>query len=111
MPPTDNGSSTVRTAAVAAASGAAVMAARHALARVGNRREASRGGALSTGLDAAWDAAREHLLPMIGEGAAAAGRYVAENAPDVVRETILPRFLHGFHEAREQREAAATDDD
>ncbi len=97
----------MRTVGVAAASSAAVIAARHALTR---RSRESRGvGALSAGLDAAWSAAREVLLPTLEETAAAAGRYVAENAPDAVRESLLPRFLAAFHEAREQREGDEAD--
>ena len=96
----------IRAAGVAAASGAAALAARRAFGKSGG---SSVGHALSAGLGAAWDAARDVILPTLEETAAAFGRYVADNAPDTVRDSLLPRFVDGFHEAREQREGDEAD--
>jgi hypothetical protein len=98
----------IRAAGVAAASGAAALAARRAFGKSGGSG-GSVGHALSAGLGAAWDAARDVILPTLEETVAAFGRYVADNAPDTVRDSLLPRFVDGFHEAREQREGDEAD--
>jgi hypothetical protein len=36
---------------------------------------------------------------MAEQAAGAAGRWVAEHAPDPVRERILPRFIEAFNDA------------
>lgn len=98
----------VRAASAAAASGAAVVVVRHVLNRGAQpTKEGKPDDALSAVLDAGWGAARDALRPAIGETAAAAGRYVGENIPDAVLEHVVPRFVEGFHEARERREADA----
>ena len=38
-------------------------------------------------------------MPLAEEAADAAGKWVAENAPDVVREQIVPRFIESFQDA------------
>lgn len=99
----------LRTAGVAAASSAAVVVVRHALAR-GWAQKAKRKQAddpVGAALDAAWAATRDALRPAVEDAAAAAGRYAGENLPDALLEVVLPRFLEGFHEARERREADA----
>lgn len=116
MPASENGAggdrrqahAAVRTAGVAAASSAAVLAARHVLTRRSRGRHGV-GDAVSAGLDAAWGSARDVLLPTLEETAAAAGRYVAEHAPEPIRDSLLPRFLDAFHEARERREGDDAD--
>jgi hypothetical protein len=105
----DSARTAVKAAAVAAGSSAVVLAARRALARR-NRNRADLGEALSEGLDAAWNAAQEAMLPAIGDAASAAGRYVGERAPDIVRESILPRFIDGYQEAHERHATESTDD-
>lgn len=98
----------VKTAGVAAASSAAVIAVRHALARNSTQKtERKPDDPLTAALDAAWASAREVLRPAVEEAAGAAGRYAGEHVSDAVLEVVLPRFLEGFHEARERREADA----
>jgi hypothetical protein len=46
-----------------------------------------------------WDSASDTLLPHAEDAAEAAGRWVAENAPDVIRERLLPRFIEAFTDA------------
>ncbi len=47
----------------------------------------------------AWDSASQYLGPLLGEAASAAGKAVAERAPDVVRKEILPKFIAAFEKA------------
>jgi len=112
---TDNGSiggvsipPAVRAAGAAAASGAAVVVVRHLLAR-GSQQSKPRkpDDPLAAALDAALGTARDALRPAVEETATAAGRYVGENLPDAMLEVVVPRFVEGFHEARERREADA----
>jgi hypothetical protein len=59
-------------------------------------RHSSRGAPfLLTVLDSGSDA----LLPIAEHAAAAAGKWVAEKAPDVVRDRLLPRFIESFRDA------------
>jgi|SRR5581483_5382456 len=99
------------TAAVAAATGAAAYGLRKALVKEGGRsaREQSRNesGDGSSGArsiigsvaSSAWESASDTILPMAEEAADAAGRWVAEHAPEVVRERVLPRFIQSFNDA------------
>ena len=99
----------LKTAGVAAASSAAVVALRHALAR--NAAQKSDGPKsdepLAVAVDAAWGAARDALRPSVEEAAGAVGRYAGEHLPDALLEVAVPRFVEGFHEARERRDADA----
>lgn len=45
-------------------------------------------------------AASEQLLPFAEQAAAAAGKAMADNAPDAIRDRVLPRFIEAFEEAR-----------
>mgnify|MGYP001038711928 CR=1 FL=1 len=38
-------------------------------------------------------------MPIAEDAVASAGKYLAENAPDVVRERLVPRFIEAFNEA------------
>lgn len=98
----------VRAAGAAAASGAAVVVVRHVLAR-GSQQSKQRtpDDPVAAALDAAMGAARDALRPAVEETAAAAGRYAGEKLPDAMMEVVVPRFVEGFHEARERREADA----
>ncbi len=62
------------------------------------------GGSMPTALSSlaagGWDAARDALLPAAEDAAGAAGTFVAENAPDIVRDRIVPRFIESFNDAR-----------
>jgi hypothetical protein len=103
-------------AAAAAATGAATLAVRKALShdgdgggaaddRSGERAEQKQGKSkgsgsmLSTAAASAWDSASDVVLPMAEDAVAAAGRYVAEHAPEVVRDRLVPRFIEAFNEA------------
>lgn len=101
----------LKTAGVAAASGAAVVAVRHALARnAAQKAEGDKGKSdepLAAAFDAAWASARDALRPSLEEAAGAAGRYAGEHLPDALLEVAVPRFVEGFHEARERRDADA----
>jgi hypothetical protein len=103
------------TVAVAAAAGAGVYALRKALASGGGSSNAlarrngdgddegdengNGGGSRSALLDTVWDSASDAVLPMAEEAADAAGKWLAENAPDVMRERIIPRFIESFSDA------------
>jgi hypothetical protein len=99
----------VRAAALAAASGATAVVARRAIERVGSKRDGHEGSPESSSDDeslltsvvtSGWDAARDSLVPIVEEAADHAGRFVAESAPAVVRDTIVPRFISAFESAR-----------
>ena len=116
MAVTDEKDGALATAAVAAAAGAAAYGLRKALtsgngtslvpgrndeddgddAEEGENGGGSRGGAL---LSTVWDTASTSLLPLAEEAAEAAGKWTAENAPDVVRDRIVPRFIEAFNDA------------
>jgi hypothetical protein len=106
------------TAAVAAAAGVAAYGLRKALAgnggstslvprrddddREGDDDEEHGGGGLARGgslLSTVWESAAGSLLPLAEEAADAAGKWTAENAPDVVRDRIVPRFVESFNDA------------
>lgn len=107
----------LKAAAAAAATGAATLAVRKALSHDGqgddgggdgdsgaSRRSEGKGSQnagsiLSTVAASAWESASEVVLPMAEDAVAAAGRYLAESAPDVVKERLVPRFIDAFNEA------------
>ena len=95
----------LKTAAAAAATGAATYAVRKALSGNGKQstpaavKERSQ-GLLQSALSSGWDAAAEVLVPLIEDAAEAAGKYTAENAPEVVREKIVPKFIEAFENAK-----------
>jgi len=101
-----------KVAALAAAGGATAFAAKKALdsrssssrrtrARNSNGSAASRntGALLSAALDHGWNAAKDTLTPIVGDASTRAGSYVAEHAPEVVRDVVIPRFIAGFERA------------
>jgi hypothetical protein len=108
----------VKAGALAAAAGTTVAAAAKVLgsrsADTGEGDEEKSGGAGSSRssrirgaakrgeplVSAGWDAAKGSVLPLVENGARAAGRFVAERSPDVVRDNILPPFIEAFTEAR-----------
>jgi hypothetical protein len=103
------------TVAVAAAAGAGVYALRKALGSGGGssntlaRRNGdgddegdengNGGGSRSALLDTVWESASDAVLPVAEEAADAAGKWLAENSPDLIRERIIPRFIESFNEA------------
>jgi hypothetical protein len=48
--------------------------------------------------DTARDLATHTLLPIAESAAHAAGKWVAENAPDVVRDRVVRRFIAAFND-------------
>jgi len=102
-----SGSTAVKAAAAAAATSVAAIAAKKALSHRSSNGQSSNGGSqkgdmgsmLSSALSGGWDAARDALLPAAEDAAGAAGKWLAENAPDVVRDEIVPRFIESFNEA------------
>lgn len=54
------------------------------------------GGDRRSTLDTAWDAASDHLLPVVGDAASSLGASVAKKAPEIVRDELVPRFIEGF---------------
>jgi hypothetical protein len=109
----------VRVAALAAAGGATALAAKKAFsgsegsgsAGSGSARENHAGeeeSLFAAMLKSGWEAARGTLLPVAEDAASGAGEYVARNAPDIVRERLVPRFISGFQRAES---SAHTDED
>ena len=114
MAVTEEKDGALATAAAAAAAGAAVYGLRKALASDGNGKAASsehddyeddgdeseeggmRGGGM---LQSVWESASDSLVPLAEQAADAAGKWVAENSPDLVREHLVPRFIESFQDA------------
>jgi len=104
----------VKAVAAAAATGAAALAAKKVMSSrsSGSNGTSSNGGTperqggegensiLNSVLSGGWEAARDALLPAAEDAAGAAGEYVAQHGPDVLRERIVPRFVDSFNEAR-----------
>jgi hypothetical protein len=99
----------LKAAGAAAATGAAALAVQRMLAQRSkegsgpNRKERKSEGQSSVLASAAaggWDAARDALMPLAENAAGAAGKYLAEHGPDVVRERVVPRFIDAFNDAR-----------
>jgi hypothetical protein len=100
----------VKAVAAAAATGAAALAARKVMSGRGGSnghsgngsspRRSEDGSVLSSVLSGGWDAARDALLPAAEDAAGAAGEYVAQHGPEVLRDRIVPRFVDAFNEAR-----------
>jgi len=107
---TSGSGTAVKAAAAAAATGVAALAAKKALSGRGSSnghsgngnsaRGEGEGSVLNSVLSGSWEAARDALLPAAEDAAAAAGEYVAEHGPDILRDRIVPRFVDSFNEAR-----------
>jgi hypothetical protein len=103
------GKTAVRAAAIAAVSGATALAAKKAFGDRGSsedepERTQRKGGGnravFGSMVSSAWDSARESAVPMLEDAASSAGEYLGRNGPEVVRETIIPRFIDGFERGR-----------
>jgi hypothetical protein len=105
----------VKAAAAAAATGAAAVAVKKALSArsngsdngddsgEGKSKSKKSGGSQSLMMSVAsgsWDAAQDAILPLAGDAAAAAGKYLAQSGPDVVKDEIVPKFIDAFNEAK-----------
>jgi hypothetical protein len=108
--PAVGGKAALTAAAAAAVTGAAAFGIRKALSRGGDGSSPGvRGGSgedgrgpasiLADAVSSTWESASRALLPIAEEAAAAAGRYVADHSPDVVRDRIVPRFIDAFNDA------------
>lgn len=95
-------------AAVSAAVGVALYALRKALSEGGGglplreperRDEHYEGESDHSLLVTVWDAASDAVLPLADNAADAAGRWAAVQAPAVIRERLLPRFIDSFRAA------------
>jgi hypothetical protein len=102
-----NRNTALAAAAAAAATGAATFAARKALSHDGGTSSLSpksgRSGAssiLASAASSSWDAAADVLIPMAEDAAGAAGKYLAEHGPEVIRERIVPSFIEAFNDAK-----------
>lgn len=101
-----NRNTAIAAAAAAAATGAAAtFAVRRARSHNGSGHlvERGRSGAssiLSSAASSSWDAARDMLLPVAEDAAASAGKYLAENGPDFVKDRIVPAFVEAFNDAK-----------
>jgi hypothetical protein len=114
---TDGGSNgghtgAVRTVAIAAATGAAALAAKKALSgrdRSGQGTQKSESGSGDDSMLVAiatsgWAAAKDSLLPFAEDAAGAAGDWVGRSGPEYMRDTIVPRFITSFERARKSSE-------
>jgi hypothetical protein len=113
MAVTDEKDGALATAAVAAAAGAAAYGLKKAFSGGGSgvpgsallrsddgdEDDEESGGSRGALLQTVWDSASDTLLPHAEDAAEAAGKWVAENAPDVIRERLLPRFIEAFTDA------------
>ena len=118
MPVTDEKDGALATAAVAAAAGVAAYGLRKAMTSgsatslvpirsnqeddedEGEESENGGGGLRGSSLlSTVIDSASSSLVPLAEEAAEAAGKWTAENAPDVVRDRIVPRFIEAFNDA------------
>lgn len=92
----------IRAAALAAGTTVATAAARRAFTSRSSGGKSSGGSetTLTAVLQSAWDAAREHVLPHAEEAMDTIGRYLAQDAPEVLRERLVPRLVEAFENAR-----------
>jgi hypothetical protein len=51
-------------------------------------------------LVAVWESASDSLLPLAEDAAEAAGKWVGEHSPAVIRDRLVPRFVESFTQTR-----------
>lgn len=90
----------LRAAAIAAGTTAATAAARRAFRASGAEGSSTRGTVVAA-LLSAWEAAQEHVIPPAEGAMEAIGRYLATDAPEVLRDRLVPRLVEAFEDARE----------
>jgi hypothetical protein len=114
-----NGDSGARKAlkigALAAAAGTAAYAASRAMTSSGSQGDddegsenggGGRGGRTTMDQIASaignsrWDMLRDMVVPFAESGARSAGAYVAKDTPDFLSDTLVPKFIEGFVEAK-----------
>ena len=47
-----------------------------------------------------WEVLRDLIVPFAENGARSAGAFVATDTPDILSETLVPKFIEGFAEAK-----------
>ena len=102
-----------KAAAAAAATGVAAFAAKKAISSrgssdggssngdTGSGNKGEVGSVVSSALSGGWDAARDALIPAAEDAAGAAGEWLAENGPEVIRDRIVPRFIESCTKAHQ----------
>jgi hypothetical protein len=99
--------------ALAAAAGTAAYAASKAMTPSeseddGKSKNGGGGGSSRTSMDqivsaignSRWDVLRDLVVPFAESGARSAGTYIATEAPDFLSDTLVPKFIEGFVEAK-----------
>lgn len=109
----DEKSDALATAAVVALASALAFGLRKALADGATLRSARDGLLDGTAgdeglrdrslLPMALESTPDMLLPLLDNAAAAAGKWAAENSPDLIRDRLLPRFIGAFTDATKGR--------
>jgi hypothetical protein len=124
----ENGNSGARKAlkvgALAAAAGTAAFAASKAMTSRGSEKsEESTGSGAEDGDSksraltsrvstdqlisaighARWDVLKDLIVPFAESGAKSAGAFVAKEGPDILSDSLIPKFVEGFNEAQGQR--------
>jgi hypothetical protein len=100
----------LRAAAIAAGTTAATAAARRALRSSGSEGTGTR-GTLTAALVSAWEAAQEHVIPPAEDAMEAIGRYLATDAPEVLRDRLVPRLVEAYEVAREDEGGSSRSSD
>jgi hypothetical protein len=100
----------LRAAAIAAGTTAATAAARKALRSSGSEGAGAR-GTIVAALLSAWEAAQEHVLPPAEDAMEAIGRFLATDAPEVLRDRLVPRLVEAFEDAREDEGGSSRSSD
>ena len=105
------GHGALKAATAAAAAGAATLAVKKVMSSRHDDdgdddddrpRKSKRSGSsdlLASAGASAWDAASGALVPLAEEAAEAAGKFLAEKSPEIVRQRIVPRFIEAFNNA------------
>ena len=107
---TDGGHGALKAATAAAAAGAATLAVKKVMSSRHDDdgddddrpRKSKRSGSsdlLASAGASSWDAASGALIPLAEEAAEAAGKFLAEKSPEIVRQRIVPRFIEAFNNA------------
>jgi hypothetical protein len=123
-----NGHNLGRVAAIAAASGATAYAARKALSSRSSssdesdddtapkKKSKSSGSSdssaslMTAAVASGWDVAKDSLLPVVEDAATKAGAFVADRAPELVRDVVVPRFIAGFQRAKRGDQGESSDE-
>jgi hypothetical protein len=100
----------LRAAAIAAGTTAATAAARKALRSSGSEGAGAR-ATIVAALLSAWEAAQEHVLPPAEDAMEAIGRFLATDAPEVLRDRLVPRLVEAFEDAREDEGGSSRSSD